>query len=226
MTEKGKVDMTDSLIAHIIQSIDEGEPELTVSLVQQALDEGIEPMEIIERGLVTGMNIVGGKFADGEYFLPNLIISASGMQNAMKMLEPALRSRQQSPKKIGVVVIGTVHGDIHEIGKSLVATMLAVNGFEVHDLGVDVPVEKFIEAVKETGANFLCLSALLTTTMVVQRDIILALEKAGLRQNVKVLVGGAPVTQAWAKEIGADGQAEDAMRAVELARNLATDRIY
>jgi corrinoid protein of di/trimethylamine methyltransferase len=216
--------MSESHLLEIIQSIDEGEPELTVLLVEQALAEGVEPMQIIEGGLVIGMNIVGEKFSNGDYFLPNLIISASGMQAAMKLLEPVLRFRQQTLRIPGVVVIGTVHGDIHEIGKSMVATMLAVNGFEVHDLGVDVPIEKFINAVRETHADLLCLSALLTTTMVVQREIIQALEKAGLRKGVKVMVGGAPVTKGWAKEIGADGQADDAIRAVEVARSLVEQR--
>jgi methylmalonyl-CoA mutase cobalamin-binding domain/chain len=155
-----------------------------------------------------------------EYFLPDLIIAADGMQKAMELLEPELSARNQQVESPGAMVIGTVKGDIHEIGKSLVGTMLSANGFKVYDLGVDVPTSVFVEKVKETGAELLGLSALLTTTMVMQREIIEALKQAGLREKVRVVVGGAPVTRGWAKEIGADGYAEDAMGAVQLARQL------
>jgi corrinoid protein of di/trimethylamine methyltransferase len=212
--------MTDGIMAQITQSIIDGEPELTEDLTQQALAAGLEPLIIIKEGLVPGMNVVGEKFASGEYFLPNLIISASGMENAMKILEPELKARSQEVVAAGKVVIGTVQGDIHEIGKSLVGTMLSANGFQVFDLGVDVPVERFVEKVKETGANLVGLSALLTTTMSVQAEVVEALKKAGLRDQVKIMVGGAPVTKGWAEEIGADGYSEDAISAVELARRL------
>ncbi len=214
--------MSQEIISQITNAIVEGEPEQAVELTRQALSTGIEPMEIIDQGLIPGMDIVGEKYACGDNFLPNLIISANGMQEAMKLLEPELRARQQVRKSAGKVVIGTVHGDIHEIGKSLVATMLSANGFEVYDLGVDVPIEKFIDKVRETGANLLGLSALLTTTMVVQREIINALKRAGLRENIKVMVGGAPVTRSWSEDIGADGYAEDAIGAVALARKLSS----
>lgn len=210
----------DPLLSQITSGIIECDPELTVDLVRQALARHIEPLVIIEQALVPGMKVVGDKFSCGDYFLPNLIIAAEGMQQSMQVLEPALRARREAVKVAGTVVIGTVHGDIHEIGKSLVATMLSVNGFQVHDLGVDVPVERFVSTVKDTQANLVCLSALLTTTMTVQRDTIAALAQAGLRQQVKVMVGGAPVTPGWAAEIGADGYAEDAIQAVEIARQL------
>ena len=213
--------MSQELLSKITDSIVAGEPETAVALTTQALDQGIEPMTIIQQGLVPGMTIVGKKFQRGEYFLPDLIISADGMQQAMQLLEPELRARQQKIEFAGTVVIGTVQGDIHEIGKSLVATMLSANGFKVYDLGVDVPAEKFIMKVKETGANLLGLSALLTTTMVGQREVIEALQAAGLRQQVKVLVGGSPVSRRWAESIGADGYAEDAMSAVQVARQLS-----
>jgi methylmalonyl-CoA mutase cobalamin-binding domain/chain len=142
------------------------------------------------------------------------------MKQAMELIEPELQARRQQTKSAGKVVIGTVKGDIHEIGKSLVATMLSANGFEVHDLGVDVPVEKFVETAKATGAYLVGMSALLTTTMGVQKKVIEALAAAGLRPNVKVIVGGAPVTRDWAEDIGADGYAEDAIGAIELARRL------
>ncbi|MBN2148414.1 MAG: corrinoid protein [Anaerolineales bacterium] len=212
--------MTTELLSQITGSLVDGDPELTVDLTKQALQAGIEPMTIIEGGLVPGMNIVGEKFSAGEYFLPHLIISASGMQQAMDLLEPELHARSQQMKVSGKVVIGTVQGDIHEIGKSLVATMLSASGFQVYDLGVDVPAEAFIAKVKETGAQLVGLSALLTTTMVVQKEIIEALSAAGLRDQVKVMVGGAPVTRGWVAEIGADGYAEDAIGAVQLATQL------
>jgi len=198
----------------------EGDPDATVANTRQALEAGIEPMRIIKEGLVPGMNIVGEKFSSGEFFLPDLIIAADCMQKAMELLEPELRARRQEVESAGIVVIGTVKGDIHEIGKSLVATMLSANGFKVHDLGVDVPTATFISRVQEVGAQMLGMSALLTTTMTVQEEVIQALKEAGLRDRLKVMVGGAPVTQAWADQIGADGFAEDAIGAVQLARKL------
>jgi 5-methyltetrahydrofolate--homocysteine methyltransferase len=191
-----------------------------VEVTRQALEAGLEPMTIINEGLVPGMNVVGDKFQSGEYFLPHLIIAANGMQQAMGLLEPELRAREQAVETAGIVVIGSVAGDIHEIGKSLVATMLSANGFEVYDLGVDVPTETFVAKVKETGANLLGLSALLTTTMTVQRKVIEALEEAGIRDQVKVIIGGAPVSQQWADTIDADGYAEDAVGAIKKARQL------
>lgn len=212
--------MTDDLLTQLTQAIVDGEPELAAELTQQALAAGLEPLTIIDEGLIPGMHIVGEKFECGDYFLPNLIFSANGMQEAMKILEPELRARQQEVRSAGKVVIGTVRGDIHEIGKSLVATMLSANGFQVFDLGVDVPTEAIVAKVGETGADLVGLSALLTTTMGVQAEVIEALKKAGLREKVKVMVGGAPVTSSWAKEIQADGYAEDAIGAVELAKRL------
>lgn len=212
--------MSNELFAQLAQSLIDGEPEATADLTRQALDAGIEPLAVIREGLVPGMNVVGEKFSCGDYFLPDLIIAADGMQKAMELLEPELRARQQAVESAGTVVIGTVKGDIHEIGKSLVGTMLSANGFKVFDLGVDVPTAAFVNKVKETGANLVGLSALLTTTMTMQREVIQALAAAGLRDQVKVMVGGAPVTRSWAHEIGADGYAEDAMGAVQAARLL------
>ncbi len=216
--------MTQNILVQLTTAIVEGEPEQAVDLSQKALAAGFEPMAIIDGSLVPGMRIVGERFACGEYFLPNLIFSANGMQEAMKILEPELRLRQQEIRTAGKVVIGTVHGDIHEIGKSLVATMLSANGFQVFDLGVDVSTETLVAKVQETGADLLGLSSLLTTTMSVQGEVIEALKKAGLREKVKVMVGGAPVTRSWAEEIGADGYAEDAIGAVELAKRLVRVR--
>jgi len=212
--------MSDELYGKINASIVDGDPDATVALTKQALEAGLEPMAIVDEGLVPGMNIVGDKFQCGEYFLPHLIIAANGMQQALKVLEPELKARDQAVEVRGTLVIGSVAGDIHEIGKSLVGTIFAANGFQVYDLGVDVPTETFVAKVQETGANLLGLSALLTTTMTVQREIIEALEEAGIREQVKVLIGGAPVSREWSDTIGADGYAEDAMGAVALAKQL------
>jgi len=212
--------MTSELLTQLMNSLIDGDPGATFALTQQALEAGNEPMAIIREGLMPGMNAVGEKFSCGEYFLPDLIIAADGMRSAMELLEPELRARQQTIDSPGTVVLGTVAGDIHEIGKSLVGTMLSANGFKVHDLGVNVPTSNFIQKIRETNANILGLSALLTTTMTVQREIIRELTEAGIRSHVKVMVGGAPVTRSWAEEIGADGYAEDALGAVQLARKL------
>jgi len=216
--------MSSELLQAITDSVVAGDPDATVAGTRQALEAGIEPLRIINEGLVPGMRIVGDKYSSGEYFLPNLIVSASGMKQAMALLEPELKARREEVRSAGKVVIGTVRGDIHEIGKSLVATMLAANGFEVHDLGVDVSAERFVDTVRQTGADLVGLSALLTTTMMGQKKIIEELERAGLRGGVKVMVGGAPVSQAFADSIGADGYAQDAVAAVELATRLAGRR--
>lgn len=212
--------MSQEMFEKLTNSIIEGDPDAAVALTKEALQAGLEPLDVINQGLVPGMTVVGEKFETGEYFLPNLVIAGSAMQMAMEILDPELKERQQERASLGKVVIGTVHGDIHEIGKSLVATMLAANGFEVIDLGVDVTTEAFVSTVKDNTAQLLGLSALLTTTMTVQRDVIEALGEAGIRDQVKVLVGGAPVSKEWADTIGADGYAEDAMAAVTLAKRL------
>ncbi len=212
--------MSNELLTQITTSLVEGAPDETVDLTHQALEVGLEPLSIINEGLMPGMTIVGEKFQAGEYFLPHLTIAASGMQQAMKILEPELQARQQAVVSAGTVVLGSVAGDIHEIGKSLVGTMMSASGFQVFDLGVDVPTETFVAKVQETGADLLGLSALLTTTMMVQREVIEALEEAGFRDQVKVIIGGAPISQEWADTIRADGYAQDAVGAVELAKQL------
>jgi len=214
--------MSQEIFAKLTNSLVDGDPDATFEATKEALAAGIEPMAIIKEGLIPGMNIVGEKFSCGEYFLPDLIIAADGMQKAMTLLEPELLKRQQAIESAGTVLLGTVKGDIHEIGKSLVGTMLSANGFKVHDLGVDVPTETFVAKVQEMKPDILGLSALLTTTMVMQREVIKALSEAGIRDKVKVMVGGAPVTRSWAEEIGADGYAEDAMGAVQIARQLVS----
>ncbi|MDI7277433.1 MAG: corrinoid protein, partial [Anaerolineae bacterium] len=210
--------MQSELLARITASVVEGDPEGSQALARQALAEGLAPLAIVEQGLVPGMTAVGERFASGEYFLPQLVIAARCMELAMEVLQPELLRRQEAVARAGTVVIGTVKGDIHEIGKNLVATMLAASGFQVIDLGVNVPTEVFVGKVQEVNADLLGLSALLTTTMTEQREVIGALERAGLRGRVKVIIGGAPVSQRWADSIGADGYAEDAVGAVALAR--------
>ena len=212
--------MNEDLFLQIKQSLIDGDPTQTINLTQQAIERELGPLEIIDAGLVAGMNEVGEKYASGEYFIPHLTVAAKGMKEALKLLDPLLQAHQQSRQVRGKVVIGTVKGDIHEIGKSLVGTMLSANGFEVFDLGVDVSGEDFLSKVQEVEADFLGLSALLTTTMTMQREILQMLQEQGMRERVKVLVGGAPVSQEWAVQIGADGYAEDAVSAVNLAIKL------
>lgn len=212
--------MSDDILARITESIIQGDPDAALLNTTKALEAGVEPMQIIDDGLVRGMDIVGEKFSAGEMFLPHMVMAAKGMEKSMEYLEPELHARKEEIKTPGTIVIGTVQGDIHEIGKSLVGIMLSVNGFKVIDMGVDVAVMDFVERVRETGADFLGMSALLTTTMVRQRDVIEALEDVGIREQVKVMVGGAPVSQVWADEIGADGYAVDAADAVKLALRL------
>lgn len=212
--------MKENLFRAMAQSIIEGEAEEAERLARQAVEQGIEPVEAINEGYVAGLDEVGQQFGCGEMFLPDLVQAAEAMKAAVAVLEPEMARRGSSRHVLGKVVIGTVEGDIHDIGKTLVATMLSASGFEVYDLGVSVPLQKFIDKAGEVGADIVGLSALLTTTMVKQRKIIEDLAKAGLRPKVKVMVGGAPVTRGWADEIGADGYSEDAMGAVAVAKQL------
>jgi corrinoid protein of di/trimethylamine methyltransferase len=212
--------MKEDLFQAMAQTIIEGEAEEAERLARQAIEQGIEPVEAINRGYVAGLDEVGEQFGCGAMFLPDLVQAAEAMKAAVAVLEPEMARRGSSRHTLGRVVIGTVEGDIHDIGKTLVATMLSASGFEVYDLGVSVPLQKFVDKASEVGADIVGLSALLTTTMVKQRKIIEDLAKAGLRPKVKVMVGGAPVTRGWADEIGADGYSEDAMGAVAVAKQL------
>ncbi len=212
--------MNTELLSAMRQSVIDGDGREAAALAQQALDAGLDPLTAIDDGYVPGLRYVGDQFAAGEMFLPEMMLAARAMQQAVKVLEPEMTRRSTQRKVLGRVVIGTVKGDIHEIGKNLVAMMLQASGFEVHDLGVDVPVERFVEKAREVGADVVGVSALLTTTMVGQRSVVQALHEAGLAPRVRVMVGGAPVTRGWAEEIGADGYSEDAVGAVALARRL------
>jgi len=202
------------------QSIIDGAPETASELARQALGNGVAPLDAINHGYVPGMHDVGEQFARGQMFLPDMMASAEAMRAAMDVLEPELKKLGEERPMAGVVVLGTTKGDIHEIGKILVGTLLTAHGFQVHDLGVDVAGERFAAKASELEADIVGVSALLTTTMRNQKGVIEALEKAGLRSRVKVMVGGAPVSRRWAEEIGADGYAKDAMSAVALAREL------
>jgi corrinoid protein of di/trimethylamine methyltransferase len=210
----------EEIISQLAQAVIDGEPEDAVELARQALDQGLDPLVCINQGLTAGINRVGELFASGEYFLPDLIIGGEAMKAALAVLEPALAGNQER-EVLGRVVLGTVQGDLHEIGKTLVGTMLTANGFLVTDIGIDKPATDFVSAVRETNANLVGASALLTTTMPEQQKIIEELKEAGLRDQVMVMIGGAPITQGWAEEIGADGYAEDAIGAVALAKRLA-----
>ena len=195
--------------------------EAAAELAKKAVDAGIDPVKAIEEGLAAGIREVGEKFGRKEIFLPELIMAAETMNSGLKVLEPEIKKRKAERKSMGKVLIGTVAGDIHDIGKTIVAAMLTANGFEVIDLGVDVPTETFVEKVKEHQPQILALSALLTTSMPMQKEVIEALEKAGLRDKVKVMIGGAPTSREWAKEIGAEGYGANAAEAVEIAKKLA-----
>ena len=201
----------------ISENLQKGKAAEVEKLVQAAVDEGVNVGEILETGLIGGMSVIGEKFKKNEVYVPEVLIAARAMNQGMKILEPLLAAAGVKP--IGRVAIGTVKGDLHDIGKNLVAMMLKGGGFHVIDLGIDVDAPKFVEAVKEKGAKVVALSALLTTTMPQMATVINALKDAGL-SDVKVMIGGAPVTQSYADEINADGYAPDAASAVETARAL------
>src|SRR5579859_4014096 len=212
--------MTTDLFSAMRQSIIDGAPDTASSLAQRALASGTPPLDAINQGYVPGMHDVGEQFARGQMFLPDMMASAEAMRAAMAVLDPELRKLGAERAMAGTVILGTTRGDIHEIGKILVGTLLTAHGFRVHDLGVDIAGEKFAEKALELHADIVGVSALLTTTMRNQKSVVEAIAKAGLRPSVKIMVGGAPVTRRWAEEIGADGYAKDAMSAVELAREL------
>ena len=217
--------MPDTTFSAMRQSIIDGAPDTASTLAQQAISAGTAPIDAINDGFVPGMHDVGEAFANGQMFLPDMMASAEAMRAAMAVLDPELKKLGTERPMAGVVVLGTTRGDIHEIGKILVGTLLTAHGFRVHDLGVDVSGEKFAVKVRELNADIVGVSALLTTTMRNQKTVVEALEKSGLRSQVKIMVGGAPVTRRWAEEIGADGYAKDAMSAVALAQELMQQKL-
>ena len=212
--------MSEELYKAMAQCIIDGDAEEAERLARKAIEQGIDPLDAINKGYVLGVNQVGAAFSCGDAFLPELVMAGEAMKSAVSTLEPEMARRGTQREVLGKVVIATIHGDIHDIGKTLVATMLSAAGFQVFDLGVDVPVTKLVEKAREVQADIVGVSALLTTTMVRQRDVVEALDDLGLRPKIKVMVGGAPVTSEWVKEIGADGYSEDAIGAVQVARQL------
>jgi len=189
---------------------------------REAIDVGIPAYKAVTDGMAKGMEIVGQKYENGEYFLAELIMAGETMKEGMKILEPYLKAGDV--EKIGIVVIGTVRGDLHDIGKNVVVTLLNAAGFDVIDLGVDVPPEKFVEAVKNNNPDIVGMSALLTTTMVEMENVIKALKDAGLRDKVKIIIGGAPITQEYAEKIGADAAARDAVEGVNICKSWVIKR--
>jgi len=207
-----------AVLKEIFQGILEGDREQVVAAVDQALEEKISAERILKEGMMTAMSEVGRLFEEGEYFVPELLVAARAMQGGLEILRPLLIAEDVEP--VGKIVIGTVKGDLHDIGKNLVGMMLQGAGFEVNDLGTDVEPQKFVEALKSSGAQLVAMSALLTTTMANMPATIEAIHEAGLRDKVKILVGGAPVTDKFAQQIGADGYAPDASQAAKLALSL------
>jgi corrinoid protein of di/trimethylamine methyltransferase len=211
--------VTENILQRLKEAVINYDVELAVEISKEVIATGFDPLKAIEQGLGEGLRVIGDKFEAGEVFLPMLMIAAQAMKESLAILEPAL-AKGTSRKVLGKVVIGTVEGDIHDIGKTIVAAMLTANGFEVYDLGCDTPTSKFVEKAKEVNPDIIGMSALLTTTMTKMTEVINALKKAGLRGNVRVIVGGAPVSAAWAEQVGADAYAEDAIAAVGTARKL------
>jgi corrinoid protein of di/trimethylamine methyltransferase len=212
--------MTEDLYSQMAQTVIDGELELAEELARKGLAAGLPPADILDKGFVKGIEEVGDLFGKGEFFLPELVQGAEAMKAAVAVLQPELDKQKGGRQPLGKAVAGTVAGDIHEIGKTIVCSMLSAAGFTVTDIGCDVAVEAFVEKVREQKPDLLLLSALLTTTMPNQQKTIEALKTAGLRDSVKVMIGGAPTTRAWADEIGADGYSEDAIEAVVTAKQL------
>lgn len=210
-----------SVIQEMSEFLQKGKAKNVKVLVQQALDEGVNPKTILDEGLLSGMMIIGAKFKNNEVFVPEVLVAARAMNAGLSVLEPKLVEVGNEP--MGKAVIGTVQGDLHDIGKNLVAMMLKGAGFEVHDIGVDIEPEKFIEKAEEIEADVICMSALLTTTMVNMQGCIDMLNEKGLRDKYIVMVGGAPVNESFANEIGADYYTPDAATAAEVAKKVVQE---
>jgi len=212
----------EELFSRMRKAIIDGNKEEAIELAKEAIAKQTDLNEVVEKGYIPGIQEVGRLWEQGEYFLPELITSAECMKAAMEVLRPELEKANIAIKTLGKVVIGTVEGDIHDIGKNLVSSILSANGFEVVDLGADVKLETFIKRAEEEKADLICLSALLTTTMVGQKKVVEMLKERNLYGRFKVMVGGAPVSQSWADDIGADGYSENALTAVQAAKDLIT----
>lgn len=214
--------MTD--LRKIQEAIIEGNSSRVLELLKAAINDGVDPQVIVNEGMISAMSIVGERFKKNEIYVPEVLIAARAMQEGLNIIKPLLA--EVDMKKVGKVVLGTVFGDLHDIGKNLVKIMLEGNGFEVIDLGVDVSPEQFVESVKSMNPTHVAMSALLTTTMPAMKDTIDALKAEGLREAVKIIIGGAPVTAEFAEEIGADGYGPDAASAVDLAKELVGAKKY
>ncbi len=208
------------VLSAISTAVQRGDDEACVSGARQALAQGVPPLTIINEGLTAGIKIVGEKFGTGEMFLPELMMAMKTMKEGIKIVDPELKKAKVEQKSLGKVLIGTVKGDIHDIGKNIVASMLELSGFNVVDLGINVPSDTFVKRAAEEKADVVGLSAMLTTTMQEQQAVVKALAAAGLRGKVKVVIGGAPVSEKWAREIGVDGHGANAELAVQLVRRL------
>lgn len=211
------------LFEKLKQAVLEGESELLTRLVQESIDQ-IEPLELIEQGMMPGMSEVGNKFSAGEVYLPELLMAAEAWEEAMKIIKPKLIKLGVSLAKQGIIVLGTVQSDIHEIGKNILANLFTTAGFEVHDIGCDSPATKFLAKAEEVGADIIAASAIMSTTVPYQKDIIELLESKGIRDKYLVMVGGGVVTSEWADKIGADGYGELASDAVEIAKDLMAQK--
>lgn len=210
------------IVQEISEFLQKGRAKNVKALVQQALDEGVDPKEILNEGLLAGMSIVGAKFKTNEIFVPEVLVAARAMNAGLAILEPKLAEAGTEP--VGKAVIGTVKGDLHDIGKNLVAMMLKGAGFEIYDLGVDVAPETFIENAEQTGADIICMSALLTTTMTNMQEVVEELKTRNIRDKYIVMVGGAPVNESFAEEIGADYYTPDAATASEVAKKAVLEK--
>jgi len=210
--------MSDEIFAAAIEAVEKGDAEKAVEITRQGLDRGIDGMDLLNKGFVPGINKVGNLFGEGRLFLPELMMSATAMQKVTDLINATFPEGKMESR--GKVLLGTVEGDLHDIGKTIVAALFKANGFEVKDLGRDVPVKRFIEEAENFGADIIGTSALLTTTMTVQKELQEELKKASLNDKYKTIVGGAPVTRRWADRIGADAYAEDAGEGVRKALEL------
>jgi 5-methyltetrahydrofolate--homocysteine methyltransferase len=210
----------EELLSRLKEAVVNGDPDEVSKLCKKVIEVGIDPLEAIEKALVAAIRELGDKWIRGEAFIADLVAAADAMKVGLSILKNEIVKRGKRVKYIGRAVIGTVEGDIHDIGKTIVATLWETAGFEVIDLGVDVSPQKFVEAIKQYNPDIVGMSALMTTTMTKQKETIEAIKAAGLRDKVKIVVGGAPTTEEWAREIGADGWAPDAISAVELVKKL------
>jgi corrinoid protein of di/trimethylamine methyltransferase len=212
--------LAENIFKKLTEAVENGDESAAAAVAKEALDRGVDPAEAIEKGLTKGVVAVGDRWACGGAFITEVMLSAGALKAGLQVLEPALVRGGKTRKTLGCVLLGTVKGDIHDIGKSIVGAILMAAGFEIHDLGVDVPPEKFVEEMPKVKPEIIGLSALLTVSMPAQKEVIFALKDKGLRDAVKVMIGGAPVTEAWAREIGADAYGEDALDAIKKAKTL------